>query len=60
MDKPKRMWVNQPSTLQPHHALHGERVLVIHEYDDTYQVFFTHGDVVSMQMSGLCLSEGWP
>jgi hypothetical protein len=63
---PMRMWVNQPSTLQPHHALHGECVLALHEYGDTYRVYFTRRDVFtgrdieSMQMSRLALSPGWP
>lgn len=57
---PKRMWINQPSTLQPAHALHGEHVLAVHEYDDTYRVYFLHGAVESQQMLGVLLSPGWP
>jgi hypothetical protein len=55
-----RMWVNQPSRLQMHHALHGEHVLAMHEYGDTYTVYFTHGEVVSQQLSRAALSAGWP
>ncbi len=55
-----RMWINQPSTLQPHHALHGERVLAIPESGDTYRVYFLRGDVVSQQMAKTALSDGWP
>jgi hypothetical protein len=56
----KRMWINQPSALQPHHALHGTRVLAVHEYNDTYCVFFLSGDTVNQQITKLALSEGWP
>lgn len=55
----KRMWINQPSTLQPHHALHGTNVLAQHEYDDTIRIYFLSGDKVSQQVSKLALSEGW-
>lgn len=55
----KRMWINQPSTLQPLHKLHGTNVLARHEYGDTWQIFFLSGDVISKQASKLCLSEGW-
>lgn len=56
---PQRMWINQPSTLQPLHHLHGTNVLAVHEYDDTWSIFFLSGDAVSMQASLLWLSDGW-
>ena len=56
----KRAWINQPSTLQPLHALHGTRVLAQHEYGTTWQVYFLTGAIVSQQVDGLCLSDGWP
>jgi len=56
---PKRMWINQPSTLQPHHALHGTNVLAVHEYDDTFCIFFLSGEVVSQQVFRSVLSPGW-
>lgn len=55
----KRMWINQPSTLQPHHDLHGVNVLAQREYGDTFRVWFLTGDVVSQQMFGSTLSDGW-
>lgn len=58
--KPQRMWINQPSGLQPLHHLHGTRVLAHHEYDDTWVVYFLEGDTISMQVLRLWLSEGWP
>lgn len=56
---PQRMWINQPSTQQPLHRRHGENVLAVHEYDDTWLVFFLSGEITSMQVSRLWLSEGW-
>lgn len=58
-DFPKRKWVNQPSTLQPLHHLNGTNVLAVHEYDDTWSIFFLSGDIVSQQCSGAALSDGW-
>lgn len=55
---PRYMWVNQPSTSQPEHALHGTNVLAYHEYGRTWQVFFLDRPV-SRQMLGECLSPGW-
>mgnify|MGYP000160835448 CR=1 FL=1 len=57
--KIKRMWINQPSSLQPLRHLHGVNVLAYLEYDDTYCAYFLSGDTVCMTIPGLCLSEGW-
>ena len=57
---PVRMWINQPSTLQPHHALHGKCVMATREYGDTYRVYFLSGEVVSQQLPESALSIGWP
>jgi hypothetical protein len=54
-----RMWINQPSTLQPLHALHGTNVLAQHEYDDTMLIYFLSGDKTSQQVFRNVLSEGW-
>lgn len=56
---PRRMWINQPSTLQPYHNLHGTNVLAVREYDDTWSVFFLSGEIVSQQVPGSSLSKGW-
>lgn len=56
---PRRMWVNQPSALQPHHALHGVRVLAVRD-GDSERVYFLDGDVVDQQMLPSALSPGWP
>lgn len=54
-----RMWINQPSTLQDHHKLHGTNVLATHETGDLWRVYFLSGSVVSMVMNLRCLSRGW-
>ena len=55
----KRMWINQPSTLQPLHHLHGTNVLAHHAYDHTYVIYFLSGKTVSMHVLRMVLSEGW-
>lgn len=60
--KPKefrRMWINQPSCLQPLHRLHGKNVYAVLEYGSTYRIYTLAGCVTSMQADRLCLSEGW-
>ena len=56
--KPKRMWVNQPSTLQPLHHLHGMNVLAIPD-GDGWQIYFLSGSIISQHAPRLTLSEGW-
>jgi len=56
---PKRMWINQPSTIQPLHHLNGTNVLAVSEGAETMRIYFLAGDVISMQASPLWLSEGW-
>lgn len=58
---PRRMWVNQPSTLQPHHNLHGECMLVVPEpfSPDYVRAYFIDGDTVSKMMPLSAFSEGW-
>jgi len=55
----RRMWIDQPSTLQPLHKLHGTNVLVVDDTDKCYRAYFLSGDVVSQQVPKLALSEGW-
>ena len=54
-----RMWINQPSALQPLHALHGTNVLAYPETPTTTRIYFLSGNSISQQASPLCLSEGW-
>lgn len=56
MSELKRMWINQPSTRQPLHHLHGVNVLA----DDT-RVYFLSGPIISMETprQPSPLSNGW-
>lgn len=56
----KRMWINQPSTGQILHDMHGTKVLAHREPCGYWTVYFLSGDTVSMQVPYGCLSEGWP
>ena len=56
---PSQMWVNQPSTLQPLHHLHGTNVLAVHEYGDIWRIYFLSGDVPSQRAPRAALSRGW-
>lgn len=59
----KRMWVNQPSTLQMDHKYHGMNVLVneveLKDEDDFLDAYFVKGDMHSARLSKLALDDGW-
>lgn len=55
----ERMWINQPSTQQTYHDLHGTNVLAVYERPNFYRVYFLSGPVVSQEVSALALSRGW-
>jgi hypothetical protein len=61
-----RMWINQPSNLQPHHNRHGQNVLVpvgsngkLVKYGNNVEVYLTSGPDVSVLVDALALSDGW-
>lgn len=59
----ERYWINQPSTLQEHHKLHGTRVLGAPDDffgPEFYRVYFLEGPVISMLIHERTLSKGWP
>lgn len=56
----ERMWINQPSTLQPLHHLHGTLVLAEQDTFQTHKVYFLSGAVISQQVPNTALSKGWP
>lgn len=57
LDRMKRMWINQPSWLQPFHKYHGVNVLFDVEAE---RIYFLSGDTISSDIpSRLVLSEGW-
>lgn len=55
----KRMWINQPSTLQLLHSRHGENVLAVKEGDKHYTIYLLNGNVISMLVPLNILSRGW-
>lgn len=62
--KPKRMWINQPSTLQPYHELNGINVIAIPARPNYFWVYFltnnTNGsDIISQEVHCNALSNGW-
>ena len=55
-----RMWINQPSTLQPLHKHNGKNVLVdCREEGKFVNMYFTQGDIISCRGPRVCLSHGW-
>jgi hypothetical protein len=59
--KIQRMWVNQPSTLQPYNKLHGTNVLANFSdmVGDKVTVYFLKGNTVSQLIDKIALSKGW-
>lgn len=55
-----RMWINQPSTLQQFHNLHGVNVLAEPAMGNyTTRIYFLNGDVISQMIPFSALSHGW-
>ena len=57
----KRMWINQPSTLQQFHHLHATNVLVDwpDQFTQTARIYFLDGAVHSQEIPKHVLSSGW-
>ncbi len=56
----RRAWINQPSTQQPLHHLHGVNVLASSDIrDGTCIIYFLGGDVISQECNPARLSDGW-
>lgn len=56
--KPFRCWINQPSTLQPLHHMHGVRGLCVSVYSPGTVTFYPfEGSVASMVVPSICLSR---
>lgn len=47
MSRPYRGWVNQPSTFQPLHHLHGRRCIVVPYHDGGVELWFIDGALIS-------------
>ena len=52
-----RGWVNQPSTLQPLNELHGTKAIVVDDGSGSVRLYFTEGEVHSMQAPKICVSK---
>jgi hypothetical protein len=52
-----RAFINQPSTLQPLHKLHGQRCIVDDKGDDDVTLYFTDGPIHSMTALRQCISR---
>lgn len=55
----QRMWINQPSTLQPLHDYHGINVLAQEEMSGSFTVYFLSGPIISMRVPRNAISYGW-
>jgi len=55
----RRMWINQPSTQQILHSLHGTNVLAQYETPEASRIYFLSGPVISAIAPNLALSPGW-
>jgi hypothetical protein len=55
--KTYRAWINQPSTLQPLHSLHGKYCIVIDDDQAFVKLCFTEGDIHSMMADRKCVSQ---
>lgn len=58
----ERMWINQPSSLQPLHKLHGTNVIADLEeelHSNAITIYFLAGSVISQRCTKNCLSSGW-
>ena len=52
-----RAWVNQPSTQQPLHHMHGEHCIAQDDGQPTVRLWFTEGSIHSMQAPRECISR---
>jgi hypothetical protein len=58
----KRMWINQPSTLQAFHKDHGKNVLVDFSenlHSNAVTVYFLEGSIIASRMTKDALSPNW-
>jgi hypothetical protein len=51
-----RAMIDQPSRIQPLHKYHGMKGIAV-ESKDTCQMWFTEGEIISMEVPKLCLTK---
>ena len=54
----ERMWINQPSSLQPYHKYHGTNVLANAKTSKYCTAYFLQGDEISIWIESSALSNG--
>lgn len=54
-----RFWINQPSTLQPCHDMHGLNVIAENGDSEFVDVYFLDGETWSARIQRSALSKGW-
>lgn len=54
---PYRAWINQPSTLDPLHHLHGMKCIAWNDRPGNVRLFFTEGPVHSMDAKPLWITK---
>lgn len=54
---PYRAWINQPSTLQPLHHLHGKMCIAWNDRPNNVRLFFTEGSIHSMDVDPKCVTR---
>jgi len=52
-----RAWINQPSTLQPLHKMHGTHCIVHDTGDESVTLYFTEGVLHSTTALRQCISR---
>jgi len=52
-----RAWINQPSTKQPLHRLHGTKCIVVDNGGQSVRLYFAEGIVHSMEALRYCVSR---
>ena len=55
----ERMWINQPSSLQPYHKYHEMNVLLDRKDSNGPTIYFLSGPIISQSIDILVLSTGW-
>lgn len=56
----ERMFVNQPSTNQDFHHIHGLNVIADYKPNEhSSRCWPVKGEVISLQIPNICLSKGW-
>lgn len=55
----RRFWINQPSTMQDYHKLHGVNVLANPGTNKICDCYFVSGNLISQRIHKLALSPGW-